>query len=166
MREIDVTEPLRGALRSAVAEGRRRLLLVVSASNCPGCDTLKSQLARPEVARLLDERAAVLEVDAGDLYDDPAGIVRIGHWTLASPGFPTTWVFEPDARDGAAFVSMALGPLPDIPEADLSAAFAGTSCWPDEASGATVKVCAGPVCFVLREGNGFRAEFRVRLPAA
>ena len=40
-----------------------------------------------------------------------------------------------------------------------------TGRWPDEASGATVKVCAGPVCFVLREGNGFRADFRVRLPA-
>ncbi len=164
MSELDVTELVRGALAEAREGGRPRVLLVVSAENCPGCDQLHRQLGRPEVQRLLADRATVLEVSAGDLYDEVVEVVRIGHWTLASPGFPTTWMFEPD-EGGLSFCSLILGPLPgDIPEAELSAAFAGTSAWPDEASGVTVRVCAGPVCLVLKESNGFRTDFRIRLP--
>ena len=163
MAELDVTDAVRGALQDARAGGRSRVLLVVSAENCAGCDQLGRQLARPEVQRLLDDRAAVVKVSAGDLYDDPADSVRIGHWTLQSPGFPTTWVLEPDAG-GLAFCSLILGPIPgDIPEADLSAALAGTSAWPDEAAGVRVRVCTGPICLLLREENGFRADFRIRL---
>jgi len=164
MAELDVTEAARDGLTEALAAGRSRLLLVVSAENCPGCETLGRQLERPEVVRLLEERATVVKVSAGDLYGEAADLVRIGHWTLRSPGFPTTWIFSPD-EGGLTFCSLILGPLTSgIPEADLSAAFAGTSEWPDEAAGAVVPVCAGPVCFVLKEANGFRADFRIRLP--
>ena len=139
---------------------------MVSADNCAGCAALGRQLATDEVIRLLDGQAAVHVAKAGDLYDDPAGRIRIGHWTLESPGFPTTWIFAPDARGGLTFCSLILGPIPSsIPQAELSAALAGTSAWPDEAAGVTVKVCAGPVCFALRESNDFRADFRIRLPA-
>ncbi len=166
MRELDLTESVQEHWRQALAAGCSRLLVVVSAENCAGCDALARQLAAPEVVRLLEGRAAVCTAKAGDLYDDPAGKVRIGHWTLQSPGFPTTWIFEPDARGGLTFCSLILGPIPSsIPEAELSAALAGTSAWPDEAFGAQVRVCAGPICFVLREDNGFRADFRIRLPA-
>ncbi len=164
MTELDATPIARKGLTDALAAGRSRLLLIVSADNCPGCDTLARQLASPEVVRLLDERATVVKVSAGDLYDEAADIVRVGHWTLRSPGFPTTWIFTPD-EGGLTFCSLILGPLTSgIPEADLSAALAGTSEWPDEAAGTTVSVCAGPVCLVLKESNGFRADFRVRLP--
>jgi hypothetical protein len=163
MSELDVTAQIRTALAEALSGGRTRVLLVVSASNCPGCEQLARQLKRPEVVRLLDERTTVLTVSAGDLYDDPADSVRIGHWTLQSPGYPCTWIFEPD-DGGLSFCSLILGPMPGgIPEAELSAAFAGTSVWPDEASGIKLRVCTGPVCLVLREDNGFRSDFRIRL---
>lgn len=166
MRELDLTETVREHWADALAAGRTRLVLVVSAENCAGCETLARQLRAPEVRRLLEGRAAVCSAKAGDLYDDPAGRVRIGHWTLESPGFPTTWVFAPGDRGGLAFCSLILGPIPSsIPEAELSAALAGTSAWPEEAAGARVRVCAGALCFVLREENGFRADFRIRLPA-
>jgi hypothetical protein len=163
MAELDVTEAARAALREALAGGRSRVLVVVSAENCAGCDTLHRQLARPEVQRLLSERATVLEISAGDLYDEPASAIRMGQWSLQSPGFPSTWIFEADPG-GLRFCSLILGPVPgDIPEADLSAALAGTSAWPDEAAGLKVRACAGLLCMVLREENGFRADFRIRL---
>ena len=62
MAELDVTDQVRTALAEALAGGRSRVLLVVSASSCPGCDQLAHQLARPEVVRLLDERATLLTV--------------------------------------------------------------------------------------------------------
>jgi len=164
MAEIDVTPQVRAALSEALLGGRSRVLLVVSAANCPGCDDLARQLKRPEVVRLLDERATVVTVSVGDLYDDPADTIRVGHWTLQSPGYPTTWILEPD-EGGLSFCALLLGPMPGgIPEAELSAAFAGTSVWPDEADGLKLRVCAGPICLILREQNGFRADFRIRLP--
>lgn len=166
MRELDLTDTLRELWSDAIAANRSRLLLIVSAENCAGCDELDRQLRAPEIQRLLDVQATVHVAKAGDLYDDPAGRVRIGHWTLESPGFPTTWIFEPDANGGLTFCSLILGPIPSsIPQAELSAALAGTSAWPDEAAGVQVRVCAGPMCFVLRESNDFRADFRIRLPA-
>lgn len=166
MRELDVTDALRDAWAEAVSANRSRLLLVVSADNCAGCGDLARQLAAPEVERLLATQAAVHVAKAGDLYDEPAGRVRIGHWTLESPGFPTTWIFAPDDEGGLTFTALILGPIPSaIPQAELSAALAGTSAWPDEAAGAQVRVCAGPMCFVLQESNDFRAGFRIRLPA-
>ena len=167
MRELDITDSVRRLAQSARQRGASRLLVVVSASSCPGCDEWARQLALPEVARLLGQQSEVLRVDAGDLYEDPAGRVRVGHWTLESPGFPTTWIFALDADGALAFCSLILGPTTSgIPEADLSAALAGTSCWPDEAASVRVTVCAGPVCLPLREATGFRADFRIKLPTA
>ena len=166
MRELDITDSVRRLARSAALRGASRLLIVVSADHCAGCEEWSRQLAQPEVARLLAQQSEVLTVDAGDLYDDPASSVRIGHWTLRSPGFPTTWIFAPEADGSLSFCSLILGPTTSgIPEADLSAALAGTSCWPDEADGVRVTVCAGPVCLPLRESTGFRADFRIKLPA-
>ncbi len=166
MRELDLTETVQEHCRQANAEGRSRLLVVVSAENCGGCDELARQLATPAVARVLEADSVVCVAKAGDLYDDAAGRLRIGHWTLESPGFPTTWIFEPDADGGLSFQALILGPLPSsVPHLALSEALAGTSVWPEEASRVQVKVCAGLMCFVLREDNGFRADLRIRLPA-
>jgi hypothetical protein len=166
MWELDLTETVRGHWQQANAKGRSRLLLVVSAENCGGCDELARQLSSPEVLQVLGADAIVCLAKAGDLYDDPAGRVRVGHWTLESPGFPTTWVFEPDGENGLLFQSLILGPLPSsVPHLALSEALAGTSVWPAEADRVQVKVCAGPMCFVLRESNGFKADLRLQLPA-
>ncbi len=166
MRELDLTETVQEHWRQANAAGRTRLVLVVSAANCAGCEELARQLSSPEVVRVLEADALVCMAKAGDLYDDVAGRVRIGHWTLESPGFPTTWIFEPDPLGGLSFRSLVLGPLPSsVPHLALSDALAGTSSWPEEASGVQVKVCAGLMCLVLREDNGFRTEFQIRLPA-
>ena len=41
-------------------------------------------------------------VKVGDLYADPPSSIRIGSWTLRSPGFPTSWLWDMD-DDGNLF---------------------------------------------------------------
>jgi hypothetical protein len=160
--EVDATEAVREALRRAERDGDGCLLVTVKASSCPGCDTLARQLAGVP-GRLLRGKAGVVEVDAGDLVDGAADAVRIGGWTLKSPGFPTTWVWvtEPGRL---RYLTVGLGPLPALEaEAAITAALAGAPFFPDEAEDAVLQACTGALCLPLRGRDSFRGSFAIRL---
>jgi hypothetical protein len=158
---LDLTERVAENTRRARRYHRDSLILVVSADNCPGCEELHWQLARPAVREVLAGSAYVLRVQAGDLYGDPPRSVRIGTWTLESAGFPTTWVWgvEPDEL---TFRAVALGPLhgssPSEAVRDLTE---GRSQIVPDARGAKLTACSGGFCLVLDAGNDFSQDFSV-----
>jgi hypothetical protein len=159
---LDATDTVALNARRAKSFGRELLILIVSADNCAGCDRLDEQLREPAVRSRLAGQAYVVRIKAGDLYDGPEGAVRVGGWTLESPGFPTSWVFRLD--DELRFHSVALGPLNETaPAADLDDLLGGDSCWVSEASGISAQACSGLLCLPLNAGNGFHADFSIPL---
>lgn len=162
---LDATELLRENHRRAVKFGRKQLWLVVSAANCDGCETLGRQLADPTLREGLAEEAYLVRLVAGDLRGTVASSIRIGSWTLESPGFPTTWVWTV-SDDGLAFSAVAIGPLDEMrPDVDAHSLLAGQSTWVHEAGGVTLQACSGSLCLPLNRGNDFRAEFTIPVGA-
>jgi hypothetical protein len=161
---LDVTALLAENHRRAVAMGRKQLLVLISAQNCPGCDVLDQQLHRADVRHRLGGAVYVEKIDAGDFLGDAARRIRVGAWTLESPGFPTAWLWalEPD---GLAFVALQLGPLDARdPAAALDALLRGESQVVEEARGVRALACCGALCLPLDSGNGFRAALSIRIP--
>jgi len=104
-----------------------------------------------------------VKVEAGDLRGSVAGAIRIGDWTLESPGFPTTWVWTV-SDDGLDFSAVAIGPLDEMrPEIDAEALLAGRSTHVPEAAGVALQACSGALCLPLNRSNEFRATFQVPL---
>ena len=162
--ELDITEVLRENQRRARRFGRSLLLLVVSAEHCSGCETLGRQLRDPELRKLLAGRAYVVQVKAGDLRGEVARLLRIGSWTLESPGFPTTWVWSVDETALSAH-AVAVGPLDEFrPDKDLQSLLDGRSTCVPEAAGVKLQACSGSICFPLDRSNDFQADFQVELP--
>ncbi len=163
---LDLSDTVARNAELARRFGRQTLLLVVSARNCAGCDVLAEQLASRPLRSMLAGTAYVVKVDAGDLYDAPARTVRVGPWTLESPGFPTTWAFQP-CEEGLRFAALHLGPFDqDDPEDALEDLLAGRSGWVPEAEALTVQACSGLLCLPLNAKNGFFADFVLPTPAA
>jgi hypothetical protein len=161
---IDATDTVRLNAERARRFAREWLLLVVSAENCAGCERLDAQLREPAVRSRLAGRAYVVLLSAGDLHDGPEGAIRIGEWTLESPGFPTTWAFRLGA-DRLDFCSLALGPLDEAaPDADVDALLQGQSRWVPEAGWVSAQACSGLLCLPLSAKNGFHADFAIPLP--
>jgi len=160
---LDVTQTVGENLRRARGYGRSRLLLVVSAENCPGCSRLDEQLKEPELRQMLLGSAYVCRMKVGDLYNDPPAAIRIGSWTLRSPGFPTSWLWDIDEA-GLHFLALALGPLgDDAPKQDLSRLFSGSSYRVPEAAGIRIQVESPDSEHLLSETNDFWAQFTVPL---
>ncbi|HCP45607.1 MAG TPA: hypothetical protein DIU15_06180 [Deltaproteobacteria bacterium] len=160
---LDVTTTLAENVRRARSYGRSRLMVVVSADNCPGCEQLAEQLGQPPLRQLLLESAYVCRLKVGDLYANPPSSIRIGSWTLRSPGFPTSWLWDID-DDGLHFVALALGPLSHHePEDDISRLLAGTSYRVPEAAGITIRATSPDQDHPLDESNGYWARFSVPL---
>ncbi len=160
---LDATDIVRLNAARAREFGRELLLLVVSADNCAGCDRLAEQLRSPAVRSELAGRAYVVLLKAGDLYDGPEGAVRVGAWSLESPGFPTSWAFRL-GEDGLTFHALALGPLDEAaPEEDVRGLLDGQSCWVPEAGAVAAQACSGLLCLPLSARNSFHADFVVPL---
>ena len=160
---LDVTEIVALNARRARAFGREVLLLVVSAENCAGCERLAEQLQEPAVRSRLAGRAYLVRLEAGDLHDAPENTIRIGDWTLESPGFPTSWAFV-IGDNALRFSGLALGPLDEgQPDADVDRLLDGSSCWVPEAASASALACSGALCLPLNARNEFRAEFAIPL---
>jgi len=163
---LDVTAQVTENLRRAIDYGRDLLMLVVSATSCPGCDKLAEQLKDPELRGELAGRAYLVKVTAGDLHTGAARSVRLGGCTLESPGFPTTWVFRTEPNR-LALHSVAIGPLDEFrPDQDLGALLDGRSTWVPEAAGARLQACTGGFCLSLDRGNDFSADLEVDLGTA
>lgn len=158
---LDLTDTLAINVARARSFGRELLLLVVSAQNCAGCDRLAEQLDDPAARGRLAGRAYVVKVSAGDLYAGAETSVRVGDWTLESPGFPTTWAFRVGDED-LGFHALALGPLDEASaDEDLDGLLDGDSCWVREAGGVSAQACSGLLCLPLNAGNGFHADFAI-----
>lgn len=163
MPSLDLTSIVGPAVAAAREAGQTRLLVVVSAENCAGCERLADQLDEPAVQASL-RVAAVVHVNAGDLYGEPADHVALGGWSLQSPGFPITWVFEVEAQ-ALSFSALAVGPLDHhVPEHDVASLLGGESVWVHEAGGLTVQACAGDLCVPIRGSDDFRASFSIPWP--
>lgn len=163
---LDITENVGWNARRARAFGRDTLLLVVSAEHCAGCERLAEQLQEPAVRRQLAGQAYVVMVKAGDLHEGPEAAIRIGDWTLESPGFPTCWAFRIDGEE-LRFAGLALGPLDeDEPDADIEGLLDGSSCWVPEAAGSSAQACSGSICLPLNARNAFHADFALPLGTA
>jgi len=161
---LDVTETVAENVRRARSYGRSRLLLLVSADNCPGCSRLDDQLKQDGLRQALLEGTYVCQLKVGDLYDDPPAALTIGAATLRSPGFPTCWLWDVHESE-LHFVALALGPLSDhAPEEDLSRLLAGSSYRVPEAAGITIRVELPTGQQVLDESNDFWAELALALP--
>ncbi len=163
MESLDATADLVANVDRARTFGRTHLLVVVSASHCPGCATLAHQLDEPPVRQAIGNQGYLVRIHAGDLWDEVARSLRIGAWVLRSPGFPTTWVWTLD-DGGLSFCSLALGPLSDRqPEADIAELLAGRSCWVPEAAGMSVEAKRGKEVLALNADNQFSAAFLIDL---
>jgi hypothetical protein len=137
--------------------------MVVSATNCSGCETLGRQLADAKVRDVLSPDAYLVKVDAGDLHGSVAARIKVGTWTLESPGFPTTWVWTV-TEAGLQFSAVAIGPLDEMrPDVDVEALMHGRSTWVPEAAGISLQVCSGGLCLPLNQGNDFQADFALAL---
>ncbi|MEE2830689.1 MAG: hypothetical protein VX498_15995, partial [Myxococcota bacterium] len=142
-----------------------KLLLVVSATHCPGCETLAGQLGQRDIRETLHREAYLVKIEAGDLYKAVAGTLRVGDWTLSLPGFPMTWTWEVK-EDGLAFHALGIGPLDEAaPLSGVQDLLEGRSAWVPEAEGARVLVCRNDFCATLTADNGFSYAFDLSLSA-
>ncbi|MEE2828397.1 MAG: hypothetical protein VX498_04340 [Myxococcota bacterium] len=163
--ELDITALLTENQRRARLFGRKKLLLVVSATHCPGCETLADQLGRREIREVLHKETYLVKIEAGDLYEAVAGSLRVGDWTLSLPGFPITWTWEVK-EDGLVFHALGIGPLEEAaPLSGINDLLAGRSVWVPEAEGARVLVCRKDFCATLTAENGFSYAFDLNFPA-
>lgn len=160
---LDATDVVAENARRARSFGRRLLWLVVSAKNCDGCDRLARQLAEPEVRDRLAGDAYLVKLEAGDLRGAVASKVKIGDWTLESPGFPTSWLWTV-SDDGLTLSAVCVGPLDELrPDVDLDALLDGRSSVVPEARGVTLQACSGGICLPLNAANDFSTELTVAL---
>ncbi len=104
-----------------------------------------------------------MKLNAGDLHGSVAAKIKIGDWTLESPGFPTTWVWTV-TDTGLRFSAVAIGPLDEMrPDVDVEALLSGRSTYVPEAAGVTLQACSGGLCLPLNRGNEFQADFALAL---
>lgn len=93
--------------RQRAQRGAQRILLVLTAQRCDGCETLKAQLERH--AELLSETLVVL-AEGGDLRGRCFFGLRLEDIEIHAPGVPTALVLQP-VDGGMAVVAVSLGPL-------------------------------------------------------
>lgn len=152
----NVTRHVATSLSATTTE---RLLLVLAADSCPGCDTLSEQLL--EHGDILGSATDIIKAVGGDLERGavPLGLT-IGHVTVTGPGVPMGLLFDVAAPGKLDFRALLLGPLhAGEPARTLADLLVGRSHWVPEASGAKIQVCIDGLCLPLHASNRFHSPF-------
>ena len=118
--------------------GVDRLLLVLTARNCPGCDELKHQLVRHGAGLT---RALIVQAECGDLHGPSYFAIQWGKVVLRFPGVPTTLLIDVNDPEVLTLLALSLGPLTrGQEEEELSGLLQGKSRWIREAAGVPLRL--------------------------